>query len=291
VRHLPEVWEGRAAFIDAGLLDPAMRASGDEHPLEVAVAARHGLSVRYVISTHSHKDHVAGNAHVIEKTQAVEVLHESTPHPCRLRVTDNEELALGSLKMRFLHTPGHIPDHLCIQTEGNLLTGDILFVGKVGGREIWLSNAGKVEEIVEQILEIRGIGAMASRILDLDDPGQLADLAVYSPDLSLAQKIEVLETLDVRARLEKVLAWMNEVLAGLSIRKQIREDATERIDKTQREYLLRQQLEALSENMQTSTRYQAVITAQVNFDNLMNKVQESIGSGIRAGEESRIVIA
>ena len=54
---------------------------------------------------------------------------------------------------------------------------------------------------------------------------------------------------------------------------------------------LRQQLEALSENMQTSTRYQAVITAQVNFDNLMNKVQESIGSGIRAGEESRIVIA
>ncbi|MDK1046427.1 MAG: beta family protein, partial [Anaerolineales bacterium] len=44
VRHLPEVWEGRAAFIDAGLLDPAMRASGNKHPLEVAVdvAERHG---------------------------------------------------------------------------------------------------------------------------------------------------------------------------------------------------------------------------------------------------------
>lgn len=44
VRHLPEVWAGRAAFIDAGLLDPAMRASGNEHPLEVAVdvAERHG---------------------------------------------------------------------------------------------------------------------------------------------------------------------------------------------------------------------------------------------------------
>ena len=69
----------------------------------------------------------------IEKTQAVEVLHESTPHPCRLRVTDNEELGVGSLRLRFLHTPGHIPDHLCIQVEGNLLTGDILFVGKVGG--------------------------------------------------------------------------------------------------------------------------------------------------------------
>ena len=100
---------------------------------------------------------------------------------------------------------------------------------------------------------MRGIGAMASRILDLDDPGQLADLAVYSPDLSLAQKIEILETLDVRTRLEKVLAWMNEVLAGLSIRKQIREDATERIDKSQREYMLRQQLEAIKAELDETT--------------------------------------
>jgi len=54
---------------------------------------------------------------------------------------------------------------------------------------------------------------------------------------------------------------------------------------------LRHQLESLSEDMQTSTRYQALISAQANFDKLMEKVQESIGSGIRAGEESRIVIA
>ena len=54
---------------------------------------------------------------------------------------------------------------------------------------------------------------------------------------------------------------------------------------------LRQQLEVLSEKMQTSTRYQALISAQANFDKLMEKVQESIGKGIRTGEESRIVIA
>jgi ATP-dependent Lon protease len=109
--------------------------------------------------------------------------------------------------------------------------------------------ATEYRAIVEEILELRGIGAMASRILDLDDPGQLADLAVYSPDLSLPQKIEILETLDVPARLEKVLAWMNEVLAGLSIRKQIREDASERIDKSQREYVLRQQLESIKSEL------------------------------------------
>lgn len=53
---------------------------------------------------------------------------------------------------------------------------------------------------------------------------------------------------------------------------------------------LRDKLETLSEDMQRSSRYQSLISAQANFDKLMEKVQESIGSGIRAGDESRIVI-
>lgn len=52
----------------------------------------------------------------------------------------------------------------------------------------------------------------------------------------------------------------------------------------------RRELEKLSEELQSSSRYQALVAAQSNFDRLMEKVQESIGSGIRAGEESRIVI-
>jgi hydroxyacylglutathione hydrolase len=119
---------------------------GDEASREAAVvdasytperaldhATRHGLAVRYVISTHSHKDHIAGNAYILERTEAVEVLHESTPHPCRMRVKDDEELALGTMQLRFLHTPGHIPDHVCVLAGWKLLTGDILFVGKIGG--------------------------------------------------------------------------------------------------------------------------------------------------------------
>jgi glyoxylase-like metal-dependent hydrolase (beta-lactamase superfamily II) len=48
-------------------------------------------------------------------------------------VKDNEELAVGGVKLRFLHTPGHIPDHICVLAGTKLLTGDVLFVGKVGG--------------------------------------------------------------------------------------------------------------------------------------------------------------
>lgn len=52
----------------------------------------------------------------------------------------------------------------------------------------------------------------------------------------------------------------------------------------------REELETLSQELQGSSRYQALVAAQTNFDKVMEKVQESIGAGIRAGEESRIVI-
>jgi len=113
---------------EAAIVDPSYAPE-----LALDHATRHGLSVRYVISTHSHPDHVAGNAYVLERTQASEVLHESSPHPSHSRVKDNGELAVGSINLRFLHTPGHIPDHVCVLCGRKLLTGDILFVGKVGG--------------------------------------------------------------------------------------------------------------------------------------------------------------
>lgn len=54
---------------------------------------------------------------------------------------------------------------------------------------------------------------------------------------------------------------------------------------------LRQELGGLSEEVQGSTRYQALISAQANFDKLMDRVNQAIGRGIRAGEESRIILS
>ncbi len=111
---------------EAAIVDPSYEP-------EKALAEAGDLKIRYVISTHSHPDHVAGNNYILERTGAGEVLHESSPHASNLRVKDNDELPLGALHLRFLHTPGHIPDHVCVLVEDHLITGDLLFVGKVGG--------------------------------------------------------------------------------------------------------------------------------------------------------------
>jgi ATP-dependent Lon protease len=77
----------------------------------------------------------------------------------------------------------------------------------------------------------------------------MADTAGYSPDLSFEQKVEVLETLDVEQRLEKVLAWARDVLGELSLKDKIRQDVRDGMEKTQREYLLRQQMDAIKKEL------------------------------------------
>ena len=76
-----------------------------------------------------------------------------------------------------------------------------------------------------------------------------ADTAGWAPDLSVERKVELLEELDPEARLEKALAFVQETLAELDLTEQIRNRVTEGMDKTQREFLLRQQLSAIREEL------------------------------------------
>ena len=130
--------------------------------------------------------------------------------------------------------------------------------------------------VINEVLDHRGIGAVADQILNIDNPSQLADLAVYSPDLSLGQKVEVLETLDIRQRLGKLLTWMREVLAALELRKKVREEASDRIDKTQRDYLLRQQLEAIKKELGEEEGAVPGYRAKLAERDLPEKVAEAV---------------
>jgi ATP-dependent Lon protease len=104
--------------------------------------------------------------------------------------------------------------------------------------------------VVEEILVERGaderVGAFLRSVVD---PGPLADTAGYSPDLTIEQKIKILETLDVTERLELALELQRERLTELQVRRRIRDDVESGAQKQQREYFLRQQLESIRKEL------------------------------------------
>jgi ATP-dependent Lon protease len=104
--------------------------------------------------------------------------------------------------------------------------------------------------VVEEILELRGDdGRISAFVRSIIDPGALADTAGYSPDLNNAQKLELLEELDIVQRLALSLKFQRERLAELQVRKRIREDVENGAQKQQRDYFLRKQMDAIRKEL------------------------------------------
>jgi len=94
------------------------------------------LTVTHVINTHGHPDHTNGNAVAVELTTApVAAFADSMLISLDVGLGDEQELAVGGLRLQFLHVPGHCPDHLVVYEPSwrIVISGDLLFVGKVGG--------------------------------------------------------------------------------------------------------------------------------------------------------------
>jgi ATP-dependent Lon protease len=109
--------------------------------------------------------------------------------------------------------------------------------------------AREYRAVLENILLSRGARQVATQLREITEPGQLADVSGYSPDLSLSQKVQVLETTNVEERLRLVLGWARDTLADLTLRERIKTDVEEGMEKTQREFLLRRQLEAIKKEL------------------------------------------
>jgi ATP-dependent Lon protease len=104
--------------------------------------------------------------------------------------------------------------------------------------------------VVEEILELRGDdGRIAAFVRSITDPGALADTAGYSPDLTYEQHVELLEELDVTARLARALELQRERLTELEVRTRIRDDVRSGAEKQQREYFLRKQMESIRKEL------------------------------------------
>jgi glyoxylase-like metal-dependent hydrolase (beta-lactamase superfamily II)/rhodanese-related sulfurtransferase len=121
---------------EAAIVDP--QRDVDEYITE---AEAQGLQIKYVIETHLHADFVSGHQELAARTGAQIVFGETAnaafPHRA---VHDGEEIRLGKVILRFIETPGHTPEGICVlvtDTEVSdqpqkILTGDTLFIGDVG---------------------------------------------------------------------------------------------------------------------------------------------------------------
>jgi glyoxylase-like metal-dependent hydrolase (beta-lactamase superfamily II) len=173
---------------EAAVIDPG----GDPDEI-VNLCKEHGLNVKYLLHTHAHFDHILGSRAVKEKTGAKICLHKGdqwlydnlamqcglfgmksdTPLPVDNYLNDEEELQIGKLKTKILHTPGHTPGSTCFSLNEHLFAGDTLFKQSIGRTDLW---GGSFDEIIASI---------KNKLFKLDDsteviPGHGENTTIWS---------------------------------------------------------------------------------------------------------------
>jgi len=129
-----------------------------------------GYELTHIINTHCHSDHSAGNAAIMAATDAKLLIHEldakrldkvlnrafsrllggkGSPRPDIL-LKDGDVINIGENTLKVIHTPGHTIGSICLCTDGNIFTGDTLFVGSVGRTDL---PGGSIKQLLKSIHE------------------------------------------------------------------------------------------------------------------------------------------
>lgn len=117
----------------AALVDPEL--SQIDH--YIALTARDGVRIRYLIDTHTHADHFSATRELAQRLDVPVVMHRASPAPfVDMRIGDGEMVVLGKLRLQAMHTPGHTADSMCLLVEDRIFTGDTLLIGATGRTDL-----------------------------------------------------------------------------------------------------------------------------------------------------------
>jgi len=158
---------GKALVIDPG---------GDEEWIFETIQDK-GYELQYIVNTHGHGDHTCGNDKLKGLSGAKIVMHRLddeifnsqggqamarqwgfTPSPpADIHVEDGDRIVVGDVALQVLHTGGHSPGGICLLGNGNLFTGDTLFVGGIGRTDLpGASPPQFMKSIRERLLTLPG---------------------------------------------------------------------------------------------------------------------------------------
>ena len=132
---------------------------------------------------------------------------------------------------------------------GSALWVEAEILDDLPGEERTAELAREYKSLVVSILQQRGAWQVIDSVQRISDPGELSDLAGYAPYLTNEQKLWLLETVEVEQRLGKLIEWGRAHIAELDVAERIRSDVHEGMEKSQREFLLRQQLAAIRKEL------------------------------------------
>ena len=153
--------------LEAVVIDPGEEADRILHAL-----AESNLTVKYIINTHGHMDHVSANKKVHEVTGAPILIHpldapmlnqvadsaaawglnaENSPAPGR-ELQDDDEVTFGHITLTVIHTPGHTRGGISLYANDDVFVGDTLFAGSIGRTDFPGGSFETIQESIQQKL-------------------------------------------------------------------------------------------------------------------------------------------
>lgn len=151
--------------------------------------------------------------------------------------------------------------------------------------------AAEYKKLLLAMLQRREAWEIIDYVNRLTDPSALADTSGYASYLTSAQKRQLLETVDVAERLRVLIDWTSSHLAEVEVSDKIAEDVREGMEKTQKEFLLRQQLAAIRKELgegepDGSDEYRARVEAAELPEKVREAALREVGKLERASDQS-----